>query len=63
MIGAPPDGPCTAQQRHFRTLCWRLRAYGAPALTFSTATNRPTTTTECRQVVGDTPSLTLRRQK
>jgi hypothetical protein len=28
---------------------------GAPALTSSTATNRPTTTTECRQVVGDTP--------
>ena len=35
---------------------------GAPALT-STATDRPTTTTECRQVVGDAPLLTLRRQK
>jgi hypothetical protein len=35
---------------------------GAPALLY-TATDRPTTTTECRQVVGDTPLLTLRRQK
>ncbi len=32
------------------------------ALTF-TATDRPTTTTECRQVVGGTLLLTLRRQK
>ena len=32
---------------------------GAPALTSFTATNRPTTTTECRQVVGDTPLLTF----
>ncbi len=36
---------------------------GAPALTSSPATDRPTTTTECRPVVGDTPLLTLRRQK
>jgi hypothetical protein len=36
---------------------------GAPALTSFTATDRPTTTTESRQVVGDTPLLTLRRQK
>jgi hypothetical protein len=36
---------------------------GAPALTFFTATNRPTTTTERRQVVGDVPLLILRRQK
>ncbi len=35
---------------------------GASALT-SPATDRPTTTTECRQVVGDAPLLTLRRQK
>jgi hypothetical protein len=36
---------------------------GAPALMVFTATNQPTTTTEHRPVVGDTPSLTLRRQK
>jgi hypothetical protein len=36
---------------------------GAPALTSFTATDRPTTTTESRQVVGDTPLLTFRRQK
>ena len=36
---------------------------GAPALTYFTATDRPTTATECCQVVGDTPLLTLRRQK
>jgi hypothetical protein len=35
---------------------------GAPALTYP-ATDRPTTTTEWRQVVGDTPLLILRRQK
>ena len=36
---------------------------GAPALRFDTATNRPLILTECRQVVGDTPLLPLRRQK
>ena len=36
---------------------------GASALTSDTATDRPTTITECRQVVGDTPLLPLRRQK
>ncbi len=35
---------------------------GAPALRF-TATDRPTTTTERCQVVGNTPLLTFRRQK
>ena len=36
---------------------------GAPALRFDTATDRPLILTECRQVVGDTPLLPLRRQK
>ena len=36
---------------------------GAPALRFDTATDRPLIQTECRQVVGDTPLLPLRRQK
>ena len=36
---------------------------GAPALRFDTATDRPPILTECRQVVGDTPLLPLRRQK
>jgi hypothetical protein len=54
MSGAPLDGLCTA---HVGTPGLSLGAcapIGAPALTFSTATNRPTTTTGCRQVVGDT---------
>jgi hypothetical protein len=33
------------------------------ALTFDTATDRPTTITECCQVVGNALLLTLRRQK
>lgn len=36
---------------------------GAPALMVFTATTQPTTITEYRPVVGDAPSLTLRRQK
>jgi hypothetical protein len=36
---------------------------GPPALTSTTATHRPTTTTRVRPVVGDTPLLILRRQK
>ena len=36
---------------------------GAPALYVYTATDRPLILTECRQVVGDTPLLPLRRQK
>jgi len=36
---------------------------GAPALMVFTATNQPTTRTEYRPVVGDAPSLALRRQK
>ena len=36
---------------------------GAPALMYvSTATDRPTTTTECRQVVGDTLMPTYRQK-
>ena len=36
---------------------------GAPALQVYTATDRPLILTGCRQVVGDTPLLPLRRQK
>ena len=36
---------------------------GAPALYLYTATDRPLILTGCRQVVGDTPLLPLRRQK
>ena len=43
-------------------LCGRLRACGAPALHFRTATDRPTTQPECRQVVGDTLMPTYRQK-
>ena len=36
---------------------------GAPALTSTPATHRPTTTTRVRPVVGDTHLLILHRQK
>ena len=63
MNRAPLDGSCHS---HACIPGLSVGAYapaGASALTSDTATDRPTTITECRQVVGDTPLLTLRRQK
>jgi hypothetical protein len=54
MSGAPPEGPCTAHIALQDSLWGADAPSGAPALTFSTVTNRPTTTTEYRQVVGET---------
>ena len=63
MIGAPLRGPCVLDSRVSGTSGGASAPVGAPALTLSDqATNRPTLT-ECRQVVGDTPLLRLRRQK
>ena len=60
MNRAPADRSCDCARRHSRISAGASAPAGAPALTSLTATNRPTTTTECRQVVGDTPLLTLR---
>ena len=63
MIGAPTRQRCTAHSRVPGSSVGASAPVGAPALTLSDqATNRPTLT-ECRQVVGDTPLLPLRRQK
>ncbi len=63
MIGAPLRGPRTAGTVVTGCSVGASAPVGAPALTLSDqATNRPTLT-ECRQVVGDTPLLTFRRQK
>jgi hypothetical protein len=62
MNRAPSDGSCDARARVPGISAGAYAPVGAPAL-FFTATDRPTTITECRQVVGDTPLLTLRRQK
>lgn len=63
MIGAPTRRLCTADSGVPGSSVGASAPVGAPALTLSEqATNRPTLT-ECRQVVGDTPLLTFRRQK
>ena len=63
MNRAPTSDRWIVARRYSRLSAGASAPVGAPALTSLTATNRPTTTTECRQVVGDTPLLTLRRQK
>ena len=63
MNRAPTDGSCASRTGVPGISAGAYAPAGAPALTSFTATNRPTTTTECRQVVGDTPLLTLHRQK
>ena len=65
MNRAPLDGRGGSHDRISGISVGACAPAGAPALTLtcSTATDRPTTTTECRQVVGDTPLLILRRQK
>ena len=63
MIGAPTKRLRTANSGVPGSSVGPSAPVGAPALTLSDqATNRPTLT-ECRQVVGDTPLLPLRRQK
>jgi hypothetical protein len=63
MIGAPTTRRCTAHSGVSGSSVGASAPVGAPALTLSDqATNRPTLT-ECRQVVGDIPLLTFRRQK
>ena len=63
MNRAPTDGSGGANDGMSGISAGAYAPAGAPALTRSTATDRPTTTTECRQVVGGTLLLTLRRQK
>ena len=63
MNRAPTDGSCNSHSCIPGISVGAYAPAGAPALTSNTATDRPTTTTESRQVVGDTPLLTLRRQK
>ena len=63
MIGAPTRRPCPATSRVPGSSVGASPPGGAPAQTlWAQATNRPTLT-ECRQVVGGTPLLPLRRQK
>ena len=63
MIGAPTRGPRPVGTSVSGSSVGASAPVGAPALTLSDqATNRPTLT-ECRQVVGGTPLLPLRRQK
>ena len=63
MMGAPMKGSRTFGPSVSGSSVGASAPVGAPALTLSDqATNRPTLT-ECRQVVGDTPLLPLRRQK
>ena len=59
----PPSRSCGSRSGIPGIAAGAYAPNGAPALTSSPATDRPTTTTESRQVVGDTPLLTLRRQK
>jgi hypothetical protein len=63
MNRAPADGLCVSHSCFSGIAGGAYAPTGAPALTGSTATDRPTTITERRQVVGDTPLLTFRRQK
>jgi hypothetical protein len=63
MNRAPSNYPCNSRFYVPGVSAGASAPAGAPALTSFTATDRPTTTTERRQVVGDTLLLTLRRQK
>ena len=63
MNRAPTSRPCGSRFSIPGISAGACAPAGAPALTSSTATDRPPTTTECRPVVGDTPLLILRRQK
>jgi hypothetical protein len=63
MNRVPMNGSCDAHSSVPGTSAGAYAPAGAPALTSFTATDRPTTTTESRLAVGDTPLLTLRRQK
>jgi hypothetical protein len=53
MNRAPTNRSCDSRSRVPGISAGAYAPAGAPALTCFTATNRPTTTTECRQVVGD----------
>jgi hypothetical protein len=63
MSWAPTSRSCDSRSSVSGISAGTYAPAGAPALTSITATDRPTTTTESRQVVGDAPLLTLRRQK
>ncbi len=63
MNRAPSDESCTSHTGIAGTSAGAYAPVGAPALMFFTATDRPTTTTERCQVVGNIHLLTLYRQK
>ncbi len=63
MTRTPLNGSCASRGSIPGVSAGAYAPAGAPALKCFTATDRPTTTTECCQVVGATPLLTLRRQK